>query len=502
MKSRDIRVVQLFLEKNFTPAATSDYAWLHELDEAGYSKREIAELLLMDIGDSPWIYFAPRLHVRRPIQTDFHAPGCAHQMSSNTEPPSIEQEYSYSPPTHTEVRRLVEELCGIGGVVPSSKDASNWNGNVTFEEQSSVSFITFAADSAIAQHSRNELVVKISNVLANFCTAVAAVQALGLCCDSFTVLLRTQDCLRLRRVDFRHASAMSSKIDLVRQDNDLEEAVQQCVQSAKYILRELSIPIPNTTPNADLHYCALAAQFLCSAFLSYIQAHVGSIDPFFLDRPQHRMVLFGSLRAPGNCSIVAELVKLTCFADMTQQPVFAFSLRVPSRELRLKSEVSRFDVLTNAVDCLDTWGPGYCVYNKENPSKIHAVAVGGGFVSLIDSKDLRFHWAKRSSSESVSWIAFEMSTIMRIGAAVRVNERCSMNEALHRENPFHALEQLGTHNGFWEAQERQAGFQGGQYLIGTYCQIWNKVRGITLKQCALQQADWCLIPFLEQSWGL
>lgn len=386
--------------------------------------------------------------------------------------------------------------------MPSSKDASNWNGNVTFEEQSSVSFITFAADSAIAQHSRNELVVKISNVLANFCTAVAAVQALGLCCDSFTVLLRTQDCLRLRRVDFRHASAMSSKIDLVRQDNDLEEAVQQCVQSAKYILRELSIPIPNTTPNADLHYCALAAQFLCSAFLSYIQAHVGSIDPFFLDRPQHRMVLFGSLRAPGNCSIVAELVKLTCFADMTQQPVFAFSLRVPSRELRLKSEVSRFDVLTNAVDCLDTWGPGYCVYNKENPSKIHAVAVGGGFVSLIDSKDLRFHWAKRSSSESVSWIAFEMSTIMRIGAAVRVNERCSMNEALHRENPFHALEQLGTHNGFWEAQERQAGFQGGQYLIGTYCQIWNKVRGITLKQCALQQADWCLIPFLEQSWGL
>lgn len=53
LKSRDIRIIQLFLEKNFIPTATSDYAWLYKLDEAGYSKREIAELFLIDINDFP-----------------------------------------------------------------------------------------------------------------------------------------------------------------------------------------------------------------------------------------------------------------------------------------------------------------------------------------------------------------------------------------------------------------------------------------------------------------
>ena len=73
---------------------------------------------------------------------------------------------------------------------------------------------------------------------------------------------------------------------------------------------------------------------------------------------------------------------------------------------------------------------------------------------------------------------------------------------MYRKSSFCALEPLGTHGVFWEAQERQAGFQGGQYLLGTYSQTWKKLPGTTLKECALQQADWRLIHFLEQSWGL
>ena len=502
---RDLGIVQRFLTENFDIAATSDYAWLRELDEAGYSMSEIAELLLENLSDSPWIHFTPQLFTKSSIRTNFHVPDCAHQKNLKTEPLSVlhsKETHSNFLTLQTDVRRLVEELCGIGGVVPFSKDVSTWHGRVTFEEQFSVSVITYAADSAASRQSRDDLVVRISKVLANFCFAAAAVQSAGLCCDSFTVLLRKQDCLELRRLEFRHALTMSFNINLALQENNTEAAIQQCAQSAQCVLRELRMPIANTTSNADLHYCALAAQFLCVAFLSYIQAHVGSIDPFFLDKPQRKMVLLGTQCVLGDPAIHASLVELTCLAEMTQQPVFAFSLGVRSQEAQLENGASRYDVLTRPEDFLDTWGPGYFVYSRENPKNIHAIAVGGGFVTLVDRENSRFHWAKGQLSENTSWAAFEMHTIMKIGTGVNVNERCRIDEAVCRRSSFSALEPLGTQEVFWETQERHAGVQGGQYLMGTYSQTWRKVPGTTLKQRNLQQKDWCLMYFLEQSWGL
>ena len=503
LKSRDIHIVQRFLARNFASAATSGYEWLHELDEAGHSKREIAELLLEDICDSPWIYYTPQPRARNRIQTIFHVPGCAHQASSNTKPQSFlysEQVQSRSLPLHTNVRRQVEELCGVGGVVPSSRDVSTWDGSVTFQDKSSVSVITYAATSGTVRQSRNDLAFRISNVLANFCAAAAAVQSSGLCCDSFTVLLCIQDCLELRRIELQHAMRMASYIQLAVQGDN--SAIGLCTQSAESILQELRVSIPKTTPNADLHYCALAAQFLCAAFLSYIQAHVGSVDPFFLDTPQRKMVLLGSQRVSGDFAINAELVELTCLAEMTRQLVLAFSSGSTSRELCLENGTSRYDVLTNAEDFLDTWGPGYFIHNKASPSKIHAIAICGGFVSLVDSKTSRFHWAKGTLAESALQAAFEPHTIMRVGAAVSINENCCIDEAACRESSFCALEPLGTHEVFWEAQGRQAGFQGGQYLAGTYSQTWKKIPGITLKERKLEQPNCRLIHFLEQNWGL
>ena len=153
----------------------------------------MAELLLEDIGDSPWICFTPQKSITHRIKTSFHVPGCTHRLSFNVEPQSLlysENLSSISPPLHTDVRRQVEELCGIGGVVPSSRNVSTWQGSVTFEDQSSVSVITYATASYVARQSRSDLVGKISKVLTNFCATAAAVQSSGLCYDSFNVLLR------------------------------------------------------------------------------------------------------------------------------------------------------------------------------------------------------------------------------------------------------------------------------------------------------------------------
>ena len=179
--------------------------------------------------------------------------------------------------------------------------------------------------------------------------------------------------------------------------------------------------------------------------------------------------------------------------------MLAFSSGATSREVILEKEIIRYDVLANAEDFLDTWGRGYFIHSKANPGKIHAIAVGDGFVTLVDSKTSRFHWAKGELPESALKVTFEPYSMMRIGAAVSINNDCCIDEAACRKSSFCALEPLGTHEAFWEAQERQLGFQGGQYLIGTYCQTWKKIPGTTLKQRNLQQDDWRLINFLEQS---
>lgn len=505
LNSRNLGIVQHFLRRNFASAATSNYEWLHELKEAGYSEREIAKLLIEDTNDCPWIYFTPQVHVRDHFQTKFHVPGCAHQpdFSTNPEPSTYsEQIRPRAPPLHNAVRRQVEELCGIGGVVPSSKNRSTWHGSVTFAEQSSVSLITYAASSVLTGQSRNDLMLRISSVLSNFCTAVAAVQSAELCCNVFTFLLNNQDCLELRRIELHRVAEMAFLMNVALQGSNIEAAVQECTQVAKYILKELKATISESMLDSNLHLCAIATQFLCAAFLSYTQAHVGLFDPFFLDTPQRKIILLGSQHTPGNFTITAELTELTCLAKMTKQPVLAFSSGSAGTDTRFENRIRRHDVVTNVEDCLDTWGPGYLIHNKADPSKIHAIGIAGGFISLVDSKTSRFHWAKMPMSENILLASFEPNRTIRIGTAIRINETCCIDETACRESSFCALEPLGTQRAFWEIQERQAGFQVGQYFTGTYSQTWKKIPGTTLKQYYLHQRDEALIHFLDQSWGL
>src|SRR5262249_32473898 len=84
LESRDLHTIQRFLRKNVVSTFDLGHEWLHELDNIGYSKREIAELLLEDVNDSPWIYFTPQIPHGSRVQKPFHVPGCAHQTIINT----------------------------------------------------------------------------------------------------------------------------------------------------------------------------------------------------------------------------------------------------------------------------------------------------------------------------------------------------------------------------------------------------------------------------------
>ena len=112
LESRDSNIVQRFLDRNFELAASSTYEWLRELNEAGYSKGEIAELLLEDISDSPWIYFNPSEQTRCYIRNDFHVQDCAHGVGFNSAAHSLhpEQKFSHSSLIYADMRRQVEEV--------------------------------------------------------------------------------------------------------------------------------------------------------------------------------------------------------------------------------------------------------------------------------------------------------------------------------------------------------------------------------------------------------
>ena len=70
---------QQLLGDHFDLVAKDEYAWLCELRHLSYSSEEIAELLLNETYDSPWIYIERKPGSKSPVALGFHQPNCVHQ---------------------------------------------------------------------------------------------------------------------------------------------------------------------------------------------------------------------------------------------------------------------------------------------------------------------------------------------------------------------------------------------------------------------------------------
>jgi hypothetical protein len=49
-----------------------------------------------------------------------------------------------------------------------------------------------------------------------------------------------------------------------------------------------------------------------------------------------------------------------------------------------KSGMAKLDLKANAIDLLDTWGPGQCIASKENTDLLFAISIGGGSIVPAD----------------------------------------------------------------------------------------------------------------------
>ncbi|KAM5360459.1 hypothetical protein ACJZ2D_013737 [Fusarium nematophilum] len=503
----NVDVLSHFLEQRLEIASSGNYGWIAELKDIGYDSAEIAQLLHGRANDSPWIYFEPKAFVFLDVKPDNHIRGCAHQMLPSSPASSFSGVLGPSPALKSdrEVIRLIEETCGLGGVSPCSRDKNRWNGTAEFQEENSVVLIRHQAPSSPAA-SAHDTISRLIRVAENLSTAIRTVQNAGFCCDSFTVLRISATSseaacpeLQLSRVDF----ALAGRVRGLLREPVIEELriVSQAVLS--HALGQSNSDGPGATEDI-LNLASLALQFLCLGFLSYAQAHIGMLHPFFLDTPLRRIILLGTqAAATPELYLEARLVELTCLSGMCQGPVLAFG--GPSLEGGIETTgACKYDVRALPEDILDTWGPGELVSGPTDRATPLAIKIGSGYICPPSQNDTagKHHWGNSVNLLTPS-PPLKLHEEIVIGSLVSNNPLCSNDEKKCWQDSSRGFDELGVYNSYSELSELQAGLQVGcDHLAITSNVVWAKRRGRTIKDKTFETGAYMSLSFLEFYWGI
>ncbi|KAI0539806.1 hypothetical protein GGR58DRAFT_463529 [Xylaria digitata] len=475
-------LVHTLLQNSFSDIAIGEYEWLTELQSLGYSPTEIADILLEKSRDGPCVFGRLEIPDVAKFGHGFHQEGCVHRDLVNTEVESRlrrlkEAQFGtegseYGSTSSCEngagvslsPLESIEYFCGVGGVKPTYTGHKELlYGSLNFEDDNSTVISALHGGDVIGQ------------VLDDLEQAAGMLQQLQGCYDSFTFLWLETSCVEL----------VPMALETVRCFHN--------ITPENSILGTLGKFIPKLFEET-LQTRALAAQFLSLAFLSYSQAHCGTIRPFFLDTPLSRVILIGNQKwtsdFDGPC-IVGSLVELSCFGTMLQQPVFTFQhFNQYDREAIMERRLD-LDLLASPEDVLDTWGPGGFMAPKDDKENLYAISIGGGLITPVSTAPASLHWSLTTQLDPQPTMTFHRTTKMRIGAKVSNNDNCRANPQEQLRLAFSMLEELGTFPSYWEVSERQLGLglQAGQSTIALlqFNQTWVKRHGLTKKSRLLAQ---------------
>lgn len=533
----DVHKLTVYLESYFRDAAIGEYEWIEDLKEV-CPRSEIAQLLYERKYDSPWIYFEPSPQYpgtpERGVTHGHHIADCAHRLP-HPSPPGAKGPANLSQDELKEVKQALEELCGVAGIAPRSRDLSDWPGTAAFRENDDNSV-------EIRYHSagreRTDILASVFDILDRIRVAIGMLQSLKLMCSSFTVLaIPPPD----------EGKDVATMVHLVPISIDLIWSLRTCVHP---INRDASYALNFTPKQAirkvfgwhravrskvdamdDVYALALAVQMLTVGFLSYSQAHIGPLQPFFLDRPLHRIDLLGIERddEQGKLSYVTvSLVEPSCIGGMTRGPVMAFHFS----DTEVGGSSRKYDVCSKPVDILDTWGPGELVLRAGNAKVPMAIRVGGGFISPPSDEDgvvsipsgyttpassddeesgpppkkdrsaLKYHWDRVAQISNTS-PPLDLKKNIIVAGSVRVNEGCHIDETKCWEASYTYFEELGTYRSYSEVTEYQVGLQGGPGNFAfTMNKVWGKCPGKTIKARYLERGSDDLISFLQFYFGV
>lgn len=491
----DYARVHNMLEHSFETISVGEYSWLAELRLLGYSTSEITDELLAKSRDSPWIYSEFMVPNVGMFHQGLHMKGCVHGDKADShevilvhQNRLVDGDTTHRDLNGTEfsVRDSIEYLCGLSGVRPAENGNRELEfGQVFFENDNTLAII------CLSKSESSEVSVP---VLQNLSKSVAILQQAGGCCDSFTFLARSGSWVELQKVDLRLIATLAESLSSSEWHTpslNLHALVGDLMGSLKMGFAFYE------DGNGQLLYCLLT-QLLSLSFLSYSQGHCGAIRPFYLDTPLQQILLLGngewSENFQGPC-ILGSLVELTCFGDMLQQPVFAFSYieRFDKALLVGSSPELKFDVMASPEDLLDTWGPGGFLASRDDRESLYAISIGGGFITPTSNTDEGrvpvLHWSRGLNHDMAFSSFFSRTAKILIGAMISANDKCDAKPQSQLRMAVSLLEELGTFPSYWEVSERQLGLglQANAVSLLQFNQTWIKRTGLTKKSKILAQ---------------
>ncbi|KAG9949369.1 hypothetical protein KCU85_g4325, partial [Aureobasidium melanogenum] len=491
------------------------FEWLREPVESGLTRGEIMSLILEEKEQSPWICYDLRSRSPARNEVSFYRPDYPQPVQQSHD------HYSAAPA----IRRITAELCGLGGIIPTRSNRAAWidNAIVSSDDRSAkVSYWPVDYSSNSVQWIR-EVFGRCIMALHRLLDLFGWLQTTGLIRDHLIVLrlikngsgVHAQQITLGRIVELKHSLV---EINTPGAQGVSEAELARLYDATNSILSSVSDNLEVATPvmvEWTVNSCALAVQVLAVAMLSLSQAHLGEIDPFFLEHSLAQISLYGSRSLAGSPAPRLKLVNLTCVGDMVNSRVMAFtdvssSAYDPSeaapaslsgllsrmKDTQTSQEGSTqagglYDLIITPRDIFDLWGAGVSVPVKYPEPGTFApdewsrgLEIRGGTIYKPSAHSEKMHWRAGNIDDAYSGIPFKLDTTtpMTIGAVQVVNQSCPIkpgpSNTVSRETIRNHIAELGTWPETWRLQEQQYGFQAGQYLSLT-------VNGTMIRQDAL-----------------
>ncbi|KAI9674016.1 MAG: hypothetical protein M1829_003859 [Trizodia sp. TS-e1964] len=522
----NVDVVKDLLDKDFKNVAIGDYGWLHELAELGYSNQEIANLLVDEKKESPWILIEAKERPQSSINADLHQPFCVHQGGDKVRfsPKLISKDkdiFSAFGPSNSElpgldlIRREVAASCGLAGVVPLSSGRQDWVGCVAFDASDpSIASVIYELELSPTPSNIQACLLRVLATLKRLVGIILWLQQNKLCCNSFTTLKLSADTKQVEvvRVPFSIISLLVEEVSCLQSNKKMRDTPNSAFKAAQDILDlvfglERDITVLPDLETLDLeslertavYNCALATQSLCLGLISYSNGHTGPIQPFFLTRALKRINLLGiEINLSIKHHYFAELVELTCFGQVIGQAVVTFACS--SKPL----SPQKYNLLASPEDLIDTWGPGRFVIDLSSAKveQLCAIEIGGGTIQPTAEDANLFHWERGFGNYKVERPQFGSRSKIII-AATTLNDSCPLDESESWLTLHPLMRNLGTSQDSWQLSEIQAGAQAGQYTVLQFNNTWVRRNGVTLKDRQLNASPGIIfLPFLESLWGL
>lgn len=505
------RCVHLLLKHYVTLTVSgSAFEWLKDPIAIGLSPYEIVSLLIQESEQSPWICY------------ELDPPGDADAIDFR--PDYIQPVPPFHDPaiqiTRIEIIRKIAELCGLAGIIPTPHDRAAWTANADIRSCAETATISYGRP---LQHSRihrwcHEVLDKCSDALDRLIKLIRWLQSHKLMEDHFVYFRINPVTRQIEAVQISHSLIVKFKQRIA------EITVYSVAEWSKHQSGDLSAATadilclffssnnnPPVTLEQAVDRCAISVQALCIAMLSFGQAHIGKINPFFLEHPVSHFTLAGTYdagiiqgRAISTKPLFFQLVDLTCAGDMIGSGVMAFT------EDSIDGDKD-FDLLIAPEDLLDLWGPGAFVPSQSprpesiSPDKwLSGIEIRSGVVYKPSTDSSKMHWEAGSADDVRKGVPFELNLRMKMTiGAIMVKQQCPTkpgpDNTVSRTNINGEIKELGTWPEKWDLRERQIGIQLGQYANATFNGTWIKSESRTRKLEGLNSKS---LDFLDQPWGL